>query len=216
MTPKAFEAICSKGQKADRLYSQGRFNEAQKAYTALLGEMEHASQIDSYLIGKVTLGVILCHIKTGQLQKAITVWNSTLEDSLFGIGIYGLENAQTSLPDMLTYDFVCAYLHSVADATPDESGHAVTQYMSRVCEHAIEAGNRDLCRMALNNWKQHLREIFTTSIPFAFAKPLIEFERAFGTQVKLGSLEFPELHDWSKPHDFHEVSYVVQFRKRAV
>ena len=215
MTPKAFDSICTRGEKADQLYSQGRYAEALKGYTGLLNDMENDSQIDSYLIGKVTLGVILTHIKMGQLQKAITVWNSTLEDSLFGIGIYGLESAQSTLHDILTYDFICAYLHSVADATPDESGHAVTQYMSRVCEHAMEAGNRDLCRMALNNWKQHLREIFKTSIPFAYAKPLIDFEKAYGTQVKLGALEFPAPEAWSKPANFREITYVVQNRKRA-
>jgi hypothetical protein len=212
MNTKAYEDFCQRGEKADQLFSQGRYKEALDQYHALFAAMKERGHVDSYLASKVTLGVLVSYIKSGQLKKAHDVWNASMEDSFFGIGIYGLENAQVTVEDLLTYDFICAYLHSISEAPQNESADAVTQYMSRICEHSQEVGARGLGRMAVNNWKQHLREIFSqSSMPFQFAKPLINFEKSLGESIKPGSIEFPELTTWKRPHDFHEMSKVANF-----
>jgi hypothetical protein len=211
-TESVFKFICNEGQKADHLYEEGRYREAQKAYLALVGKIEETDHVDSYLVSKITLGLMLTHIKSGDLQRAFSIWNSHIDSSLFGIGIYGLENAQTNIEDMICYDFLCAYLHSISDAPKYECASAINTYMSRVCEYGFEQKDSEMLKGAINNWKLHLNEVFKGTIPHAYALPLIEAEKRFGHAVTLSGLFLPRPATWSRPENFREVSRVIKFK----
>lgn len=212
MDNQRLEELCKMGEKADTLLRQGRTREALKEYETLTKSIEIKGDLDSYLMAKITLGVLRCHVKNGDFKNAYTIWNSTLDDGLHGIGIYALESAQTTVHDMLAYDMLCAYLHTLAEADEHQTAAAVNQYMSRVCEQTVEDADRVTLRMALSNWKQHLKEIFSTAIPFDYAKPLIKFEKLLGEPVKPQPIEFPFPTPWEKPQDFAEMSRVLQIR----
>ena len=204
---------CRLGNKADTLLREGKTRDALKIYDEIFRKVERG-EIDSYLMAKVTLGVLRCHVKLGEFKEAYRIWNTSLEDSLHGIGIYALESAQTTVHDMVTYDMLCAFLHSLSASSKAETATAINQYMSRVCEHAAEQGDRALMTLALSNWKQHLREVFRTSLPHEFATDLIEFERQVAETVRPRPIDFPLPTAWEKPHDFNEMSRVVQMKSR--
>jgi hypothetical protein len=212
MDSKRLEELCQMGESADTLLRQGRTREALKEYENLMKSLERKGDIDSYLMAKVTLGVLRCQVKLGDFKNAFAVWNATLDDGLHGIGIYALESAQTTVRDMLTYDMLCAYLHTLADADQRESSAAVNHYMSRVCEHVVEEADRATLRMAINNWKHHLKEIFSGTLPHDAAIALIRFEKTLGEPVKPQPIEFPLPSPWEKPSDFAEMSRVMQLR----
>jgi hypothetical protein len=215
MQLQRLEHYCRIGERADTHLRQGRARDALKLYTEMMTDIENDGEFDSYLLAKVTLGVLRCHVKLTDYKSAFSVWNASIDDGLFGVGIYSLENAQTTVQDMLTYDMMCAFLHTLAAADKNESASAVNQYLSRVCEHAIEEADRKTLSLALSNWKQHLREIFATSIPHEYAVPLIKFERELGSSVSPQPIDFPWPTPWEKPTDFQEMSRVVQMKTPA-
>jgi len=206
MDQKRLDQICERGEKADQLLTEGRTRDALKAFNEIVKDLEKKGDYDSYLAAKVTLSLLRCYIKLGDFKKAYAVWNANLEESLQGIGIYSLESAQTTVPDMITYDMLCAFLHTLGDSGKEPTASAVNQYLSRVCEHALEHGDRSVMRTALSNWKQHLRDIFGATVPGDYAKPLIKFEKMLGDTVKPQALEFPKTSVWEKPRDFLEMS----------
>ena len=212
MNLQRLENYCRSGERADTHLRQGRARDALKIYSEMTTAIQADGEIDSYLLAKVTLGVLRCHVKLSDYKSAFSVWNASLNEGLYGIGIYALENAQTTVQDMLTYDMLCAFLHTLAAADKNESASAVNQYLSRVCEHAIDEGDRKVLSLALSNWKQHLREIFATSIPHEFAVPLIKFERELASTVAPQPIDFPWPTPWEKPTDFQEMSRVIQMK----
>ena len=213
MDQKRHEELCTKGNQADKFLYDGRAREALKLYTDITKGLEKTGHVDSYFHAKITLGVLRCYIKLGDFKSAFDVWNATQEDSVYGIGIYSLESAQTTVRDMIVYDMLCAFLHTRTDADHNDAAAAVNQYLSRVCEQALEDGDRATMKQALSNWKQHLRDVFQSSIPFEFAEPLIRFEKTLGEAVKPVALEFPVSASWEKPTDFREMSRVSNLKE---
>jgi tetratricopeptide (TPR) repeat protein len=214
MTDAQLERFCKAGAQADHALAQGSYRDALAAYKMILSDIEKTGQLDSYLLAKVTLGSLRCHIKLGEFQKAIEIWNAHMDESLYGIGIYALENAQTKIEDLIVYDMLCAFLHSMVDGDKHQTAKAVNLYLSRVCEHAEEIGERALMVQALANWKSHLKEIYGGSIPHESAQELIRFEQAFGETVKPRPIDFPLPSSWERPNSFRETSTVVS--KRAL
>ncbi len=215
MQLRNLEKYCRLGERADTHLRQGKTRDALRLYHEIVNGLEADGEVDSYLLAKVTLGVLRSYAKLADYKSAFAVWNAGLDDGLFGIGIYSLENAQTTVEDMITYDMICAFLHTLAAADKHESAAAVNQYCSRVCEYAIEESDRKLLSLAVSNWKQHLREIFATSLPHQFAVPLIKFEREIATAVAPQAIDFPYPTPWEKPADFQEMSRVIQLKNPA-
>lgn len=216
MTHRQQTDLCTRGNQADVLYKEGRYREALNAYGRLIKEMEKSGTVDSYLVAKATLAILLTQIRLGQLQEAVSVWTAQMEDSLFGIGIYGIEHAQTTVHDLICYDFVCAYLHTVTASDKDEAAGAVNQYMSRICEFLVEQDDKQMLRLALSNWKQHLNEIYGSRPPLAAVQSLIDLERAlFASPVPLQAIGFPLPADWEKPQGFEELSRVREYTNEA-
>lgn len=204
--------LCVRGEKADVFLKEGRAREALKLYGEISVDLEKKGDFDSFLAAKVTLGILRCYVKLGDFKAAYTVWNANLEESIHGIGIYALESAQTAIKDLIAYDMVCAFLHSLADSDKKAASSAVNQYLSRVCEHAVEEGDRGIMGLALSNWKQHFREIFGSSIPLGAAKSLISYEKVYGDTVKPQAIDFPSGSSWEKPRDFLEMSRFTELK----
>ncbi len=213
MDKKLLQDLYIQGEQADELLKTGHAREAHKILSDLSTSVEKTGDFDSYLAAKLTLSHLRCLVKLGDFKTAYSVWNANLEDSLHGIGIYSLESAQTTVEDMIAYDMICAFLHTLADADKSATASAVNQYLSRVCEQSLEEGNRATMKLAISNWKQHLRELFGASIPIEFAKPLIKFEKTLDETVKPGPLEFPMGSAWEKPRDFLEMSRFAEIKK---
>lgn len=214
MNMRRLKELCDRGEKAEELLQGGHTREALKALTEIAEDLEKHGDFDSFIAAKVTLALLRCHVKLGNFKAAYEIWNSNLEDSLYGLGIYSLESAQTTLRDMIAYDMICAFLHTIGDSDKKTAAAAVNQYMSRVCEQAFEDGDRAVMRTALNNWKQHLRQIFGASIPHRIAEPLIMHERSFGESVPMEPFEFPAGSGWQRPNDFLEISRIADIRSR--
>ncbi len=208
------EKFCKAGALADAALARGEYREALKAYAVIMSDVEKSGQLDSYLLAKVTLGVLRCHVKLAEFQQAVEIWNAHMDDSLYGIGVYALENAQTKIEDLLVYDMLCAFLHTLIDGDKTQSAKAVNLYLSRVCEHAQENGERALMVQALANWKAHLKEIYGGAFPQDVAAALIKFEQGFGEVVKPRPIDFPLPSAWERPASFRETSTVIS--KRAL
>ncbi len=203
------EKLCEIGNEANKLFASGFYKEAEKKYLEIITKLEKSKQMDSYIVSKSVLGLLITAVKSQNFERAAHIWVNHSADSVFSIGIAGLENAQTSVHDMLVYDFVCAYLHTVTDSKPQHAAKAVNLYLSRVCEHALELKDEKLMKLALSNWKQHLREIYSSSLPHGVATELIRFEKKFGKVVSLSTIDFPKLSNWKKPDDFREMSRLL-------
>lgn len=212
MDKKRLDHLCHRGEKAETLLAEGNAREALKNFRELISDLESKGDFDSYFAAKSTLGLMRCLVKLGEFKEAYKIWNSSLEESLFGIGIYSLESAQTTLQDMLSYDMICAFLHTLGETDKKTAAAAVNQYLSRVCEQAFDDGNRTVMKMALSNWKQHLRSIFGGTIPHRIAEPLIQNERKFGEPVRPQPLDFPAGSGWERPSDFLEISKFTNMR----
>lgn len=208
------EKFCQAGANADASLAKGNYREALKAYSTILSDVEKTGQLDSYLLAKVTLGTLRCHVKLAEFHAAVEIWNAHMDESLYGIGVYALENAQTKIGDLLVYDMLCAFLHTRVDGEKVQTAKAVNLYLSRVCEYALEHGERALMVQALANWKSHLKEIFGGAVPQDAAAPLIHFEREFGEVVKARAIDFPLPSSWERPASFRETSTVIS--KRAL
>jgi len=209
------DELCRRGEQSNEWLKQGRFREAQGHLLKILKELDGVERLDSFILAKTTLALLLTHIKLGEFQKAFSLWNSQSQESIAGLGIYALEHAQTGIEDLICYDFACAYLHSLSAEERITSARAVNQYMSRICEHYRDSENHEGLLLALSNWKQHLREIFGLSLPHDIAKPLIEFERLVGREsVRLRAIEFPLPGAWERPEGFNELTQ-VSLRRRA-
>lgn len=209
LSDDAIDRFCREGEAADEKASQGDHKGALAAYKKILESIEASGQLDSFLLAKLTLGSLRSLIKQGEFQEALEVWNAHMDQSLYGIGVYALENAQTRIDDLITYDMICAFLHTIVDGDKAKAAKAVNLYLSRVCEHALENGERALMVQALSNWKAHLKEIFGGSIPQTAAGALIQFERQFGEPVKPRPIDFPLPTAWQRPKNFRETSTVI-------
>ena len=214
LTDAQLEKFCQAGANADAFLARGDYREALKTYSGIIADVEKSGQLDSYLLAKVTLGTLRCHVKLAEFQQAVEIWNAHMDESLYGIGVYALENAQTKIEDLLSYDMLCAFLHTMVDGDKMASAKAVNIYLSRVCEHAQENGERALMVQALSNWKAHLKEIYGGAFPQEVAKSLIAFELKFGEVVKPRPIDFPNPSSWERPTAFRETSTVIS--KRAL
>ena len=197
MTQTEIERFCEDGELADQLAAAGRFEDAKLAYRRLLERLERGGAIDPYLAARVALGLICCLCASGEREAAFRAWNSAIEDSLIGVGVHALENAQARLNDMIRYDLACAYLHSISAASRERAAAAANQYLSRVAEHAIDGADRGLLRIAIGDWKTCLQHIFGGALPHDQARELIRFERELGEMVPATSPTFPAAGPWT-------------------
>jgi len=152
------EELCQAGEQADAHLEAGRLEEAEEAYVNLLNRMIDDEEIQAFVLAKLTLGLLVTALQQENIQAAHEIWTATEEDDPFSLGIQCLENAQTADHDFIVYLFVAAFLHSLG-TEPVEAETAVNDYMSRICGYAASE-SPEMLPMAVNNWRQHLIEVY--------------------------------------------------------
>ena len=163
MTEKLFEELCKLGNEADIEYGKGKILPAFESYNQILGTMLEIGDIDSFLISKGTLGILLSFIMTKQLAEAQQIW-TTDQDSLYWIGIDGLETGQVSVNDTILYMQVCAYLTAHSDKNTVEKADKVSSLYYRICKftnHSVSSKKP----VMVSNWRLLLNGIFPDKIP---------------------------------------------------
>jgi hypothetical protein len=152
------EQLCEAGEAADAHLEAGRLDEAEKAYAGLLNEMIDEGEIQPFVLAKLTLGLLITTLQQGNIPTAHQIWTASEEDDPFALAIHSLENAETDDHDFIVYLFIAAFLHSLG-TEPAEAEAAVNDYMARVCQYAASE-NPEMLPMAVNNWRQHLVEVY--------------------------------------------------------
>jgi hypothetical protein len=200
MAGKTIVDLCEMGDAADRLYLEGDYEGAEDAYMRLLRQMKSRPSIDSYLMAKLTLGMMLTLIRAGKIQDAFNIWTASLdnESSLFGVGVHGLENGQVSVKDTVLYDFVCSYFHSLSGGDPKEAVEAMNFYMNRICDFAKDKCP-ELLPVAVANWTIQLQNIFEGPAPAEYLEDYKYWSRLLGREPKTAEgtdVIFPEPSRW--------------------
>jgi hypothetical protein len=201
-----FAEQCALGEQADALLAAGRHADARAAYESLSAKIEESKRVDSFIVSKVALGLLLTRIEQGDLQGAHSLWLSSLEDDrghgVLGIGIHGLETGQTSVHDLMVYFLISAYMHSLS-SDPKAALVGVNDFMKRVMQYAFEE-DPELLPLALNNWRLHLKEVFNgEEVPARASHLWMEAQLRYGKKVPEAPIAFPKpsrwVIDWGEP-----------------
>jgi len=201
------EELCATGELGDEHLAAGRFDEAEKAYVELLTAMIDDGEVDAFVLAKLTLGLLLTELRRGNVESAHEIWVSEDEEDAFALGIYALENGQTSDHDFAVYLFICAFFHSIG-TDPKAAEEAVNHYMGQLCDYATSDAP-ELLSVAVNNWHQHLREIYERDDPPAEACKAVN---AYGDKLANPEpdrpIEFPAPGPWAISPDAVEVAEI--------
>ena len=191
-----FEEQCSLGQNADILYREKKYGKAQLGYFQLLRKIQLSEKMDIYILSKTTLGLLLVAIKTEHFEEATEMWTSQ-QGTLFGYGVYGLEQGQTSVHDLMLFYMISSFLFTKhSKSKPDEAARAVNQYLSHICQFALEQ-EPELLPMALNNWRLHLNDIYKEGIPQDQKENFEKFEELMIEYEKIDQVQFPDPDGWN-------------------
>lgn len=163
MTETLFKELCKLGNEADLEYSKGRIEEAFESYNQIIGTMLEVGSIDSFLLSKATLGILLSFIMVKQIDEAMKIWTFG-QESLYWIGIDGLENGQVSVRDTILYMQICAYLHSHSEDPAEVKAQKTSEIYMRISKF-IEFEMPDWKNIMLSNWKLLLYNMFEGKIP---------------------------------------------------
>lgn len=198
-----FGELCTQGESADSLLAAGRFAEAEAAYAALLDEVTASKTLDAFVLSKITLGMLVSLIHQDRENEAAPIWTSEIKDGPLGIGIYGLENGQTSVHDLIVYFMVSAHLQSL-NPDPAHAVEAVSDFMGRVRNYAT-AEDPSLLPLLANNWRVHLQEIYEGApIPDHASAELRALQQTVGLDAQR-AIKFPApspwIVDWNGPDD---------------
>ncbi|MCK5682636.1 hypothetical protein KAJ27_00885 [bacterium] len=163
MTEQLFNELCKLGNEADSAYNKGNLSPAFENYNQILGTMLEIGDIDSFLVSKGTLGILLSFIMAKQLKEANQIW-TTDQDSLYWIGIDGLENGQVSINDTILYMQVCAYLNAHSEGKSEKRADKVSSLYYRICQFTDHVF-ADKKAVMITNWFLLLKGIFPEKIP---------------------------------------------------
>lgn len=185
----------ARGNAADLLYNVARYDEAEQEYQALYDDARAAGPIDMRVAAKITLGMLLTLIESGQIEKAHALWTARPAEPL-GEGIFAIERGFAPRADVMTYQMVSSFLHALATDDRDAATDAINTRMQAVCDYA-RASDAALLPLAIKSWKQFLTQLHGADIaPAALAAAAAE-EARYGKPVALdGDLEFPLPAPW--------------------
>ncbi|WP_067685718.1 hypothetical protein [Nocardia jejuensis] len=144
------------GETADALLDAQRPGIAAAAYRALAEDAVATGKPDPLIMGKSVLGLLMALIFDNRVGEAHSVWID--EQGPTYLGIWSLENGQTSVHDAIAYNLVAAFLHSLSTGDRNASNHAVDSLMGRSLDWAYEHDPQAVPPM-LNTWRRHLHEI---------------------------------------------------------
>lgn len=181
------------GETADALLAAGRASLAAAAFRALIDEAVEKGQPDSLIMAKSVLGLLTALIFDDRAAEAHAVW--TDENAPTFLGIWALENGQTSVHDAIAYALVEAFLHALAGGDQATAAHSVDALMSRCVDYAF-AQEPDAIAPMLNTWRQHIHEIFEGTPPPPALAALHHAEQRFGHPISPGPLYWMRPYPW--------------------
>ena len=150
-----FDELCSAGNEADALLDRGQYREALDAYAAIIQRSQTANLLDSFVLAKVTLSILLTRVRAGDPQGAHGLWTAPPE-TLIGQGVHFIETAQTSVEDLMLYGLISAHLHSMGvDREAALSG--LENSIQRVARYARDEAPH-LLPTVIGNWRAKSRE----------------------------------------------------------
>lgn len=144
------------GETADALMDAQRPGTAAAAYRALVDDAVATGKPDPLIMGKAVLGLLMSLIFDNRVGEAHAVWID--EQAPTYLGVWSLENGQTSVHDAMAYNLVAAFLHSLSTGDRNAANHAVDTLMARTTDWAFE-NDRQFVPAILNTWRRHLYEI---------------------------------------------------------
>lgn len=181
------------GSFADELNAKGNYIEAIGAYSKVIETMNAAGVVDAYFLGKSVLGMLLAHVRAGNIEGAHALWTSDSE-SLLGFGIYALENTSQQFHgnDIGLYYLICAYLHAYAGG--EEGEKAVFSYLNMFTNYANQS-EKEIKALAANHW-------FIDTLILSGFRTENKYEKVL-SQIfaKLGSAEVTAITSLVKPQD---------------
>ncbi|MEC3917200.1 hypothetical protein [Nocardia sp. CDC160] len=181
------------GETADALMDANRPGIAAAAYRALIDDAISTGQPDPLIMGKATLGLLTALIFDNRVGEAHSVWVD--EQGPTYLGIWSLENGQTSVHDAIAYNLVAAFLHSLSTGDPNAANHAVDALMTRNIEWAYENDTQAVPAM-INTWRRHLLEIHSGEPAPEYRWQLTQAEQRWGHPVPEGGLYWMRPYRW--------------------
>ncbi|MCP9618597.1 hypothetical protein FOH10_12360 [Nocardia otitidiscaviarum] len=184
---------CAGGETADALLAAGRAQLAASAFRALIDDALEAGQPDPLIMAKSVLGLLTALIFDDRVAEAHAVWTDNSGPTY--LGIWALENGQTSVHDAVAYALIEAFLHSLGTGDPITSANAVDALMSRCLDFAF-AQDPDAIGPMLNTWRRHIHEIFEGTPPPPALAAVQHAEQRWGHPVPPGPLYWMRPYRW--------------------
>ncbi|MEV0467038.1 hypothetical protein AB0I30_21175 [Nocardia tengchongensis] len=181
------------GETADALMDANRPGIAAAAYRALMDDAVGTGRPDPLIMGKATLGLLTALIFDNRVGEAHSVWID--EQGPTYLGIWSLENGQTSVHDAIAYNLVAAFLHSLSTGDPNAANHAVDSLMTRNVEWAYE-NDRQVVPAMIGSWRRHLVEIHGGEPAPEYRWQLTQAEQRWGAPIPDGGLYWMRPYRW--------------------
>ncbi|MRH88539.1 hypothetical protein GFY24_13975 [Nocardia sp. SYP-A9097] len=185
------------GETADALLEAQRPGIAAAAYRALIDDAIATGKPDPLILGKSVLGMLMALIFDNRVGEAHSVWID--EQGPTYLGVWALENGQTSIHDAMAYNLVAAFLHSLSTGDPNAANHAVDTLMGRCVNWAFGTDAQVVPAM-LNTWRRHLYEIHEGEPAPEYRWELTQAEQRWGGPLPESALywmrPYPWIVDW--------------------
>ncbi|WP_330181079.1 hypothetical protein OHB26_32530 [Nocardia sp. NBC_01503] len=181
------------GETADALLEAQRPGIAAAAYRALIDDALATGNPDPLIVGKAVLGMLMALIFDNRVGEAHAVWID--EQGPTYLGVWALENGQTSVHDAMAYNLVAAFLHSLSTGDPNAANHAVDTLMGRCVNWAFGTDPQVVPAM-LNTWRRHLYEIHEGEPAPEYRWELGQAEQRWGGPLPESGLYWMRPYPW--------------------
>ncbi|WP_067562837.1 hypothetical protein [Nocardia acidivorans] len=181
------------GETADALLEAQRPGIAAVAYRALIDDAIATGNPDPLIVGKSVLGMLMALIFDNRVGEAHSVWID--EQGPTYLGVWALENGQTSVHDAMAYNLVAAFLHSLSTGDPNAANHAVDTLMGRCVNWAFGTDPQVVPAM-LNTWRRHLYEIHEGEPAPEYRWELGQAEQRWGGPLPESGLYWMRPYPW--------------------
>ncbi|MFB8000973.1 hypothetical protein [Nocardia sp. NPDC056000] len=181
------------GEAADALLEAQRPGIAATAYRALIDDAIATGTPDPLIAGKAVLGLLMALIFDNRVGEAHAVWID--EQGPTYLGVWALENGQTSVHDAMAYNLVAAFLHSLSTGDPNAANHAVDTLMGRCVNWAFGTDPQVVPAM-LNTWRRHLFEIHEGEPAPEYLWELGQAEQRWGGPLPESALYWMRPYPW--------------------
>jgi hypothetical protein len=181
-TSPQFADLCKRGEAADLCLRSGEPAEAIAGYQAMIDTMFSKKSVDSFIMGKCALGLMLALIKKNDPEAAGAIWLSDQRhDRREEIGLLAITRGQTSVHDLMIYFMLCAYFHSMSAGDKPAALQSIHRYMGKVADYAFSK-DTSLLPCILNNWLFCLTHLF---FPAPIPDAALEQATSFASRANL-------------------------------